>query len=124
MVTLPASQDPVVIVHAAGREAAKRAARSILRHDPDRYIVQPLTQPGAEVHVIATEDRVAVHCSLCDLVEDEHGERPVVPTKGGWVAHEACVEAVPSVRLGPVGMSENLGILPGGFFARILGRGA
>lgn len=51
-VTLPASQDPVVIVTARDREEAKRLAWPALRHDRERYIVEPLTQRGADVRFI------------------------------------------------------------------------
>lgn len=51
LVHLPASQSPVVLTRARGREEAKRDARPVLGHDPDRYIVSPLTREGAEVHL-------------------------------------------------------------------------
>jgi hypothetical protein len=41
----------VVFAQASGREEAKRIARQYLKHDPDRYIVEPLTRAEAEVHV-------------------------------------------------------------------------
>lgn len=35
-----------VVVPAAGREEAKRQARSTLRGDPDQYVVTPISRQG------------------------------------------------------------------------------
>lgn len=62
-------------------------------------------------------------CSLCDLELDSKGKPARVRTRGGWVAHEECVAYCPEIRAEPdaaVGMSGSIGILPGGFFARLL----
>lgn len=55
LVTLPASQDPVVVATARDREEAKRLARPVLGYDPDRYVVQPLTRPGTDVRFLWAE---------------------------------------------------------------------
>lgn len=41
----------------------------------------------------------AVQCSLCGYVSDTQGKPPHVATKGGWWAHEECVQSCPEVRL-------------------------
>lgn len=41
-----------VIIMAVTREYAKSHASRILSHDPDTYIVTPLTNPGEEVYIM------------------------------------------------------------------------
>lgn len=36
--------------------------------------------------------KTGVQCSLCGYVSDTKGNPPKVPTKGGWWAHEECVQ--------------------------------
>lgn len=40
-------------------------------------------------------------CSLCDCELDSQRKKATVPTRGGWVAHEECVQSCESVRLLP-----------------------
>lgn len=42
--------DQHMFVMAEGREEAKRAAQPILFHNPDNYVVEPLTKPGDLIH--------------------------------------------------------------------------
>lgn len=43
--------DLVVVVNAYDRELAKRAAERHLGGNPDNYIVSPVSEPGAKVHI-------------------------------------------------------------------------
>lgn len=75
LVTLPASQDPVVIATARDREGAKRLARPVLGHDPDRYIVQPLTREGADVRFLwaeTIEERLLKARNVIDAESSSH----------------------------------------------------
>jgi hypothetical protein len=50
-----------VLLPAADREEAKRLAKKILRHDPDKYVCEPLTPGDEAVTVMIPEYLTLLH---------------------------------------------------------------